>query len=124
MKNEEPIFNTIQDDLRFYGQHNLAPKSFTIGEGKNFRHYELGSCFGLVAFNEGHVFITEIKEDDDNWFCFSNTDKDYYDAAHVKTKIELYSRMNEWLLKNMDRGYYSGQEGIPGFECGFTNLKK
>lgn len=117
------IFNIIEQDLSGYGQHNLAPESITIGKDKDFRHYELGSCFGLVAFNEGHVFVCEIKEDDDNWFCFNNTDKSYYDAEHLKTKMLIYSRMNTWLEINMKPGYYYGNEGKKGFECGFTNFK-
>lgn len=119
------IFATIESDLSGFGQNNLAPKSFTVGEGEKFRHYELGECFGVVAFGQGPlVMVCDIKEDDENWFCFSGTDKDYYDAAWVKQKMELYQRMNAWLLANMERGYYHGQEGVAGRECGFKSTFK
>lgn len=118
------MFDTIIQDLSGYDQENRAPRSFTIGKGKKFRHYELGECFGLVAYNEGHVFICEIKEDDDNWYCFTGSDKDYYDASWVKTKIELYTRMQNWLDENMTRNYYSGHNNKQGFECGYNKLKK
>lgn len=123
MGNKE-IYNMIISDLSEYGQHDQAPKSLTLGDKKIFRHYELGSCFGLVAFNPGHIMICEIKEDDDNWFCFNNTDKISYDSSWIKTKIELYSRMQNWLDENLTRGYYSGFEGKKGMECGYKHLKK
>lgn len=119
----DKIFATIIHDLSIYGQDNPAPDSLTIGEGKNFRHYGLASCFGLVAFNEGHVFISEIKEDDMNWFCYNGTDKQYSDAHWLETRAELYLRMKAWLDKNFQCGYYSGNEGKEGFECGYTNFK-
>ena len=117
------IFNTIVNDLSEYGQHNPAPDSVTFGEGDNFRHYELGEIFGLVAFGNGHITICEVKEDDDNWFCFSGTDKDSYDAHWVKTKMELYQRMYKWLEENCERGYYHGFEGNEKMKCGYTVLK-
>lgn len=124
IKMNKEIFNIIYKDLQGYGQSNPAPKSLTIGSGKDFRHYELDECFGLVAFNEGHVLIVEIKEDDENWFCFNGTDKSTYDAHWLKTKIELYNRMDRWLQDNFTSNYYSGFEGKKGSECGYKNFKR
>lgn len=119
----EKIYKTILNDLQKYGQSNPHPKSLTVGKSKDFRHQELGECFGLVAFNEGHVFICEISEDDESWFCFQGSDKKHYDAAHLKTKITLYERMNKWLEENFEPNYYHGNEGKKGFECGYKNFK-
>lgn len=118
------IFNIIEADLSEYGQSNPAPKSVTFGSGKDFRHYELGEVFGLVAFNNGRIAVCEISEDDENWFCFSGTDRKSFDAHWVKTKMELYERMHKWLEENCEKGYYHGMEGKPGFECGYEDLKQ
>jgi len=117
------IFDTIENDLSIYGQENLAPKSLTIKDNKGFRHYELGTVYGVVCFNEGHVCFCDIKEDDENWYCFTGTDKQYSDADWIKTKIKLYERMWKWLEENMEKNYYSGFENKKGYECGFTNFK-
>lgn len=119
----EKIFEIIIDDLSKYHQDNYPPDSLTIKDNNGFRHYELGNCFGLVCYDEGHVMFTEIQEDDGNWFCFSEKGENQADAEWIKTKIDLYTRMNNWLLENMNRGYYSGYEGKIGFECGFTTFK-
>ena len=116
------IYSLIKKDLSIYGQSNLAPSSITFDK---FRHYELGSCFGLCAFDfGGRVAIVEIKEDDGYWFCFSDTDKNSFDAGWLKTKIDLYTRMQTWLDNNVERDYYYGHEGEEGFECGYTTTFK
>ena len=117
------IFNIIINDLSVYGQHNPSPKELTVKDSNGFRHYELDSVYGVVCFNEGHIFFCDIKEDDDYWYCFAETDKQYADASWIKTKIDLYQRMLSWLDQNANRGYYSGHDGEEGFECGYTTLK-
>lgn len=117
------IYDIIENDLSGYSQSNPSPDSLTIKDSNGFRHYELGSVYGVVCFNEDHVFFCDIKEDDGNWFCFNGTDKDYSDAAWIKTKIAIYQRMQKWLDVNLNRSYYSGFEGKEGFECGYKDLK-
>lgn len=119
---QNKIFDIIQEDLSEYGQDNIAPKSITKGKGKDFRHYELGEIYGVVAFNEGHVLFCDIKEDDDNWFCFNDTDKEYSDAHWIKIKIELYQRMLNWLEENFNRSYYP-HDKKKEYPLGFTNFK-
>lgn len=117
------IFDIIISDLSAYDQDDPAPKELTIKDANGFRHYELSSVYGVVCFNEGHIFFCDIQEDDGNWFCFSGTDEHYSDANWIKTKLNLYQRMLSWLDQNANRGYYSGHDGEEGFECGYTTLK-
>lgn len=118
------IFDTIIKDLTIYSQSNPHPSSVTFDDKEdNFRHYELSTVFGLCCFAFGDsVMFTEVKEDDGYWFCFSGTHRDYSDAGWIKTKIELYTRMQKWMDDNLQRGYYHGQEGKPGFECGYRTF--
>lgn len=118
------IYNKIIKDLSGFNQDNIAPKSFTIKEGDDFRHYELGSVYGVVCFSEGYVMFVDIKEDDGHWFCFNNTDKQYSNAYWIRVKIQLYQRMQKWLEENCEPNYYSEFENQEGFECGFKKLKQ
>lgn len=96
----EDIFDIIKKDLSIYYQFNPSPKELTINDAYGLRHYELGEVFGLVCFGSNPVKFAEINEDDGNWFCFSNNDKTYSDTRHIKAKINLYKRMQKYLIKN------------------------
>ena len=109
----------VEKDLSCYGQHNPCPKSLTIVEGKNWRHYELGSILGFLIFNQSYTtrrdgkdveeegfYITTIEEDDEYWFAPSHPM--YMSAAWTIAVDNTWKRMVEWRKKHLIMGWEKG----------------
>lgn len=98
-KNKLPIEALIKSDL--YKYKSTYNKSETIDEhNNNWRHYELGECFGLVAYEHKYengyktILIQELVEDDKYWHFSINNN---FSSFWIKDKINLYKSMDEWL---------------------------
>lgn len=112
----ETISTFVEKDLSRYGQDNPCPKSLTIVEGRNWRHYELGAILGFLIFNqfyrngegvEEETFcITTIKEDDEYWFA--PIDPMYMSAAWIIAVDNTWKRMVEWRKKHLIMGWEKG----------------
>lgn len=102
-KNNLSINSIIKSDL--YKYKSTYNKSETIDEYTDkWRHYELGECFGLVAYinkyENGYknILVSELVEDDGRWYLNSNNK---FNLFWLKEKINLYNTMNEWINKNI-----------------------
>lgn len=102
-KNNLSINSIIKSDL--YKYKSTYNKSETIDEYTDkWRHYELGECFGLVAYinkyENGYknILVSELVEDDGRWYLNTNNK---FNSFWLKEKINLYDIMNEWVNKNI-----------------------
>lgn len=98
----------VKKDLYNYHQGNPAPISLTVISGNTFRHYELGNIIGYVLFgnledNNVHPFISEIHEDDENWFAPSSPM--YMCASWMNSSFKTLQRMYAWYHNHIDEGY-------------------
>ena len=110
----EEIDNYVSKDLYVYGQHNKAPISLTIVSGDEFRHYELGPIIGYVLFgriyketNGISTFISQIEEDDENWFA-PNAPM-YMAGAWINSVNKTFNRMKDWYKEHIFEGFKEGK---------------
>ncbi len=110
----------VEQDLEKYGQHNPSPLSLTVlyedNHGhKRFRHYELGNIVGYVLFgfipdNDNEyvrTMISEIHEDDENWFA-PNTPM-YMSGSWMNCSLKTLERMHKWYHEHIKEGFYEGK---------------
>lgn len=93
----------VKYDLGNYDQEYLYPKSLTVADDDNWRHYELGPIIGFVVFNNnGWIGLAELGEDDDFWFISEHPM--YMSAFWINTVYETFNRMNDWIKEHVFMG--------------------
>ena len=110
----------VREDLMYYDQENPCPISLTVlfeEEGhKMFRHYELGPIIGYIVIGyipkDGDSYgissiISEIHEDDENWFA-PNTPL-YMSNAWTHSVIKTFMRMEKWCDEHFFEGFVDGE---------------
>ena len=108
------IEELVENDLSEYNQDNPYPKSLTIVEGEFWRHYELGSIYGFVIWNEKDINenivfrVGSIKEDDEYWFA--PIDSMFMDAAWIPEVGRTWNRLLEWYNKHLFSGWRDNVE--------------
>ena len=107
------VRSLVKKDLEKYGQNNPCPKSLTITDGRMWRHYELGSIYGFVVYNqmlqdgEEWFGIAAIEEDDEYWFVpQSGMNMAAFWASAVRT---TYNRMADWITSHIFEGWDKGK---------------
>lgn len=93
----------VKYDLEDYDQEYLYPKSLTIANDDNWRHYELGPIIGFIVFNDnGWIGLAELEEDDDFWDVPKYSM--HISAAWTNQVHETFTRMNNWIKEHLFLG--------------------